>query len=407
MTSLKTYRYLKQEIGRNSNDCLLSCIPPDVIASSVIVRDEVNSTYAAWNPMALYIALVDALILTNPPQPLAYHEVILGHLPQRFRIDLDVPIDDHFRQLPIPSEYLIPQRENKCKRGHSVPFGKWPINTRTALPECCNQQVIANEKNNTPEIMRMRYIYDQIIRAYEETIIINGIKCTFTLCASHGPTKYSFHLISTAYADSSAPIHALAQALQHRLPPLVQQFNDVGVCPNGTHNLRLCLAAKPNSMRVKYIAAASSSCGDMQSTSGPSYISPNIFKPISMSSIASITFDEWVQTLVTKIDIICVLYEIPAEYSYDKNTNLKKYFNSLTNPPLTSEEIANIDAQFPGNIYIDQDSSTGRHIFHRTAPGNCTICQRIHDKDNTLSVYRRSSSIWAYCRRSSVGLKIT
>lgn len=358
------FKYFNKKDGGGESIC--GQFSEKDIRESLIIRDEATQHYYMLrrHKMKKFYDLLIAAIQKN--KPVSWHEIIPSFAQQRFRMDIDISVEDpEFIALQLPNHMISRAKCNKC--GAAL--------NKLICDDCKTSR--ANDK-------KAEYILKIITQKFitcSKTILknfnINPEYLDYIVCSSvdstiSKPNKYSYHIISNVYSDSSNIINALAQQIQDELPANIKSFNDINVCKKGTSSLRMCLATKINTQRIKKITKYWSDVDQ----------SPKLD-----------SFDSWCESLVTYISLNYLLIR-DDDIKFTPLINVDEKY-TLDNLPETILKLAQI--HFPGQEVMCRRNN--RFDFRRYEPGFCSICNRTHDSENSLVIYAYSNKFIAKCRR--------
>jgi len=348
------FYYIKGREG-----ALLDVFTEDEIKTGLIVRDEVKLCYYFFSS---YREAFDALRAQEKTP--SWHEVILDFMPQRLRLDIDIPIDEDFDTIIPSADIMKAVHKNNDENIEICSVCRFPLGSCNV----CSARPIYMKTSND---LRADYILREILTAYHRHI--PGVN--YVLCSSHGEKKYSFHVITNAYSTSSHHVHHLCEQIFAKLPAKIQKYYDKNVCSAGTHNLRLCGCVKPGDTRIKKIEGE------------------------------DITFEMWRETLVSYISINC------------KNTSsgVPPPESDMLNNRAAGNIITEVSKEFlevikPYHIGLRMVERTGNILsFRREYPSLCPICKRIHDNENSFYVILHTNYARLKCRRAGAqeGISIT
>lgn len=341
-------------------DAILSAYTVDEINSAVIIHDEATHLFSVYpSPRALYDA-----ILLQPTTP-SWHEVIIPGRPQRLRIDLDIPIKE-LRKInidPRPPPIAEPEYCDECQ---------YPVGS---CEKCAIASNIAAAENS--DDIRAKYVLREVIDAYR----VACPRIDFVLCTAHSNArdetgKYSFHLISYAFSETSHHVHHICEKIRRLLMPEVAQFYDASVCSIGTHNLRLAGCIKLNDPRIKRV------------------------RPRRWYRDK---FEMWRDSLVTFIGPLCVpiVSDVPVRPPSASS--------STTHPgdaAVNDHILETLRPFHDGLVFIGTRGPILR--YNRIRASTCSICRRPHERENSFYAILHAGGAYAtlHCRRSNEILRV-
>jgi hypothetical protein len=337
---------------KNDPGSICAQFTEDKIRSSIIIRDEATGNYlmtSRANLRELYDILREAIEAGSPK---SWHEIIPSFVPQRLRMDIDIAAKD-LESIRI-EEYIsliCPDCHNslnkstywcdKCRaaRGNYLKARCAFAACKMALIEVMNAQLAAHN--------------------------INSKLFKYIICESNGVDKFSYHIITNVYSNTSAVTNSLACEIHDKINEKYRKFNDVEVSKRGTASLRTCMSVKMGTQRLK-----------------------TIFRKNRIP-----TFEQWLETLVTNPEMDD-LQITDSSMMYCPESSSEGIYGYDTLPDNILQAALKLCA---GLEFTTREGY--KYLFRRIEPGFCGICGRIHDNDNSLIVVATRRGFIAKCRR--------
>lgn len=341
----------------------------DEIVKYLVVRDEeLKCFYVANNLESIY------QMLKNGKR--SFHEIILAGVAQKIRFDIDMPRNEiqeiHNEELFSTHEEVDPYTNQE----YSKFVNKYMYTEEEQLLLGINQKF--KNSNWTPAFIRAEFCVRQLMLTIAKIMpSVPIIKCT-----SHGANKFSYHIIVNAAAKNYEDAHHYSMLIYDAIPAsYIRRFVDLAVYKS-VQNLRMTYAYKYDRENEKMVRQ-------------------KILSP--MPSDVQNDFENWKMSLITHIDITCVI--LPPVH--DKRSKQNPFDQPTEYTNISSLPIGFLQIIEPySKGLIPNDVNGNLVIFRRTEPSMCLICDKVHDKDNSLMIIIHKDCYILKCRRNQYNQKI-
>ena len=311
--------------------------------------------------MMQQLIYAESRYLTNPNEPSSLINILGNELYRLITIRIEGEQKGYksFASLSDYEEYFAATKpENRCF--HEVIHGNLPQRIKFDID--APAKLIASHSDADKIAMKVaNTIISTFNERYEEELNKHykpTFKHNILITESHNTDKYSYHIILTDFKLANyLECKGFTEAVCDKLPGNIVGIIDRKV-DRATSNLRILGCTKKGESRYKRISKLchSTDNGLIQANSKDYVITTKYAKRGAMANASSTTIPEDAATRA--IELIKDLF---PEFKY-RNTN-------------------------------DNFMS-----FDRLRPSLCNICDQIHDKDNTLLVYRAGDAIYYKCR---------
>ena len=313
------------------------------------------------------LVYAESRYLTNPNEPSSLLNILGNELYRliTIRVEGAVKAFKSFASLSDYEEYFVATKpDNRCF--HEVIHGNLPQRIKFDI-DAPAERIASHSDADKIALKVANTIISTFNERYEEELNKHykpTFKHNILITESHSTTKYSYHIILTDFKLANyLECKAFTEVVCDKLPVNIAGNGDIqGIIDRqvdrATSNLRILGCTKKGESRYKRISKLchSTDNGLIQANSKDYVISTKYVKRGAMANASSTTIPEDAATRT--IELIKDLF---PEFSY-RNTN-------------------------------DNFMS-----FDRLRPSLCNICDQIHDKDNTLLVYRAGDAIYYKCR---------
>jgi len=344
------------------------------LQGSLVIRDDAASCFRFFQSPRLFWEWNNSQNIEDR----CFHEVIFGVVPQRIKFDLDVP--EHVLA-------LIPEDQLQGDEGCPAEFANGMEDYLNDLLGACNTDNKA--KMETILHVFINHLLDELHASYYTTDYFYATRNDIIVADSSGMTskgyKFSYHIIvaTVAVLNNEEAKHFTAKLLKS-LPASFTEIVDKQVNKRtqnfritGSHKLETINSA--NSIRTKTIESnLAKKLGTLYARAEESLITVEpgfkIVQPKLNGGSAGIKPSK--ETAITQDDLKLILDALPPKV-------------------------------MDGHRF--SRSSGGLLIFKRSHPSFCRLCQRIHDKDNTLMVSiiaangadnLEAPTLWEHCRHA-------
>jgi len=353
----RDFRFLVKGEDRDPQDVLECSMSPELARTGMLVRNEQSGHYLWFPSVDDFWVFSDN---TDPPSR-CFHEVVFGDMRQRLKFDIDANVDG---------------------------AGGVDMITPQALGISDRPGLFGRER-------KARAIIGAIIDAVDHVFNGTFLECGHAIgrddiivCTSHGPTKYSYHLIVSGFLVlDNHEARGFTREVIDFLPAAVAKFVDAGVNMS-KQNFRVLESTK----KVRGGANAN-----------PRF---KVFEP----GLGAGRLKNRDLTLIAHGDSVRWMTVLPSRWAQNSRRAggcvfrpVDDTFDKIGRTIAETCERAGLTHGFKfravKNCFV---------MFDRLFPTACRICKKTHMKDNTLMFTLTATEprrIVEWCRRSEGGKK--